>query len=176
MFDKLTSKVYSIVMKILIICSSNICRSPFAEYYLKRIVESDEVLRQNVEWIKSSAVFNKSKRIHPKAVIALQKEGFSAQEAAAHMPSFYHFDKAPFVEADIIIGMSKMHKMLLPKRFHNKTFALSYLAVGKYVKIPDPYLVKSQEKYNKAMEPIKEYLDIFASKLKEELLQKKNCK
>lgn len=173
MFDKTTATVYSIVMKILIICSSNICRSPFAEYYLKKLVDNDDILRNNIEWIKSSAVLNKSKQIHPKAAIALQKEGFFWEEIQAHKPAFVHADRAPFVDADIIIGMSKMHKILLPRKFRKKFVTLSTLALGKYIKIPDPFLLKSQERYNEAMEPIKHYLDIFANNLKEQFLSKK---
>lgn len=155
-------------MKILIICSSNICRSPFAELYLRRKVNNDNILRDKVQWIKSSAVLNKSKKIHPKASLALQKEGFALAEIDAHKPSFVHIDRIRFEEADIIIGMSKTHKILLPKRYRKKFFTLSEVAVDSYIKIPDPYLLKSQDLYDKAMEPIKEYLDIYAEKLKEQ--------
>lgn len=156
-------------MKILIICSSNVCRSPFAEYYLRRLVANDDVLRDKIQWIKSSAVFNKSKKLHSKAAAALQNEGFLVDEISAHKPSYYHFDKAPFKEADVIIGMSKVHKILLPKRYHKKFFTLSEIAVGKYIKIPDPFLLKTQEQYNLAMEPIKNYLNLYVAQLKKQL-------
>lgn len=155
-------------MKILIICSSNICRSPFAELYLRRLVNNDSVLRDKIQWIKSSAVLNKSKKIHDKASLSLQNEGFPLEEIVAHKPSYYHCDKTPFYEADIIIGMSKTHKILLPRKFRYKFFTLSEVAVDRYIKIPDPFLLKSQELYNKAMEPIKEYLNIYAEKLKQQ--------
>lgn len=155
-------------MKILIICSSNICRSPFAEFYLRRKVNNDVILGDKIEWIKSSAVLNKSKKIHNKASLALQKEGFLLEEINTHKPSFYYSDKTAFNEADIIIGMSKIHKILLPKKYHKKYFTLSEVAVGKYIKIPDPFLAKTQDLYNSAMEPIKEYVDIYFNKLKKQ--------
>ena len=45
-------------MKILFVCSSNICRSPYCEYVFKRMVQSDPRLAQKVTWIRSAAVFN----------------------------------------------------------------------------------------------------------------------
>ena len=58
-------------MKILIVCSSNICRSPYCEYMLNRMRESDEGLKSKITWIQSGAVFHQCKRLHPKARAAL---------------------------------------------------------------------------------------------------------
>ncbi|GEM_PF-402479 len=160
---------YSCFMKILIVCSSNICRSPFAEFYLRRLVNADNNLRKKIEWIKSGAVFNKSKQIFKKAVISMRKEGFCEEEIKSHKPSFFWLDKQRFRDADIIICMSKFHRYLLPIKYRKKTFTLSEVAINKYVKIPDPFLLKTQEEYNKAMEPIKNYIDIYFEKLKKEL-------
>lgn len=54
---------YNRVMKILFICMSNICRSPYCEYVFRKTVEEDSVLSHNVEWVKSSAVFNRSEEV-----------------------------------------------------------------------------------------------------------------
>lgn len=157
-------------MKILIVCSSNICRSPFAEFYLRRLVSADKDLSSKVEWIKSGAVFNKSKQLFDKAAVYMLGEGFPEEEIASHKPSFFWLDKQRFRDADIIICMSQFHKYLLPKKYRKKTFTLSEVAIGRYEKIPDPFLLKTQEEYNKAMEPIKNYIDLYFEKLKKELL------
>lgn len=154
-------------MKILFVCMSNICRSPYCEYVFKRIVKNDDVLRENIQWIKSAAVFNKSYRINSKAKTALLREGFSEEEIDAHEPLFkYGKGRMYFKDADIIIGMTRSNKVFLPLRFHKKFALLSELATGKYSPIPDPVLIKNQDEYHKAMDEIKEYLYKYADILK----------
>ena len=67
-------------MKILFVCMSNICRSPYCEYVFRRIADNDGVLSKNITWIKSAAVFNKSFHINSKAKTALLREGFTEEE------------------------------------------------------------------------------------------------
>lgn len=87
---------------VLFVCSSNVCRSPYCEFMLRRMVENDDDLRGKVD-VCSSAVFNRSKSIFPKAVDILKREGFDEREILAHKPSF-KTDKARFENADVIIG------------------------------------------------------------------------
>lgn len=154
-------------MKILFICMSNICRSPYCEYVFRRIVESDEKLSKNVEWVKSSAVFNKSFRINSKAEKALVDEGFERDYVLAHAPTFkYGAGRRYFKDADVIIGMTRSNKFFLPIRYRKKFKLLSVLATGKYTPIPDPVLIKEQSRYQAAMEEIKGYLQAYADKLR----------
>ena len=60
---------------ILFVCSSNVCRSPYCEFMLRRMIENDDELRGKIV-VRSSAVFNKSKNIFPKEVDILVREGF----------------------------------------------------------------------------------------------------
>ena len=71
---------------VLFVCSSNVCRSPYCEFTLRRMVENDDDLRGKVD-VCSSAVFNRSKSIFPKAVDILKREGFDEREILAHKPS-----------------------------------------------------------------------------------------
>lgn len=59
--------------------------------------------------------------------------------------------------------------MQIPQKF----VTLSYAAEGKYTPIPDPFLYKSQEEYDKVMSIIKVYLEKYAAKLEEELARPK---
>ena len=70
-------------MKILFVCSSNVCRSPFAEFVFGRLVEQSPVLSAAGIEVGSSAVFNRSKYIYPKAVVSLEREGFSKEAVLA---------------------------------------------------------------------------------------------
>ena len=49
-------------MKILFVCSSNVCRSPFAEFVFRRLVQQSPILSSAGIEGGSSAVFNRSKK------------------------------------------------------------------------------------------------------------------
>ena len=155
---------------VLFVCSSNVCRSPYCEFMLRRMIENDSVLKDKVK-VKSSAVFNKSKRIFPKAVGVLKREGFDEKQILAHKPSF-KTDKARFENADVIIGMSKMHKLLTPKKYRDKYITLSEAATGQYASVPDPFLATSQESYDKTMDTLKRYITEYFAKLKAKFEEK----
>ncbi len=156
-------------MKILFVCSSNVCRSPFAEFVFGRLVEQSPVLSAAGIEVGSSAVFNRSKYIYPKAVVSLEREGFSKEAVLAHKPAYKSTDKKRFEEADVIIGMSKIHRILTPHKYRDKFVTLSEAATGKYAPIPDPFLYPSQNEYDKVMSVIKKYLTLYAEKLEREL-------
>ncbi len=154
-------------MKILFVCSSNVCRSPYCEFVFKKMAENDPALKEAVERVDSAAVLNFSEKLHKLARASLMKEGFSAEELDAFVPKHRLKAKAVFAEADEIIGMTRWHKFLLPKAERAKFKTLSEAAEGKYSPIPDPFLAKSQEEYDKAMDIIKKYLEEYAAKIKE---------
>ncbi len=159
-------------MKILIVCSSNVCRSPYAEFQLKRIVENNDILKSNIEWIDSSAVFNRSKEIFPKTKTCLLNDGFTEDEIAKFKPSYIKDNIKPFEEADIIIGMTKSHKFFLPKQFKHKYKSLNEVAYGKYKAIPDPFLTHSMDKYSEYMLVIKKAIIQYAKNLENDFTSK----
>ncbi len=153
---------------ILFICSSNVCRSPYAEMQFDRLVQSSEILRDKVE-VHSAGVLNKSKAIHPKTASALVADGFDLDKVLQHIPTNKRSDLERFERADIIVSMSKMHKALTPKKFRDKVITLSELATGSYSKIPDPFLIADQEKYNKVMNIIKIWVEAYFDVLESEM-------
>jgi hypothetical protein len=52
------------------------------------MVNANPVLNKNIEWIRSAAVFNHSKKLHSKARLALLNEGFSSRELDLHKPAY----------------------------------------------------------------------------------------
>lgn len=148
---------------VLFVCSSNVCRSPYCEFMLRRMVENGGKVD-----VCSSAVFNRSKSIFPKAVDILKREGFDEREILAHKPSF-KTDKARFENADVIIGMSRMHELLTPRKYRKKYVTLSEAATGKYSPVPDPFLATSQSEYDKTMQVLKEYVTKYFTKLKAQI-------
>lgn len=156
---------------VLFVCSSNVCRSPYCEFMLRRMIDNDEELKGKVD-VCSSAVFNRSKSIFPKAVDVLKREGFDENEILAHKPSF-KTDKERFEKADVIIGMSHMHKLLTPRKYRKKYVTLSEAATGKYAPVPDPFLATSQKEYDKTMTVLKLYVESYFKQLKTKILSKK---
>lgn len=130
------------------------------------MTEQDAELASKVESVRSAAVFNRSRRIHPKARLALLREGFTEEEIDAHRPAFKWGDGRLFKEADVIIGMTKMNKVALPLRFHKKFVTLSEYVDGSYTTIPDPFLMKSLDDYFVVMDLIKGFLVKLADKIK----------
>ena len=135
------------------------------------MIDNDEELRGKVD-VCSSAVFNRSKSIFPKAVDVLKREGFDESEILAHKPSFKN-DKERFEKADVIIGMSHMHKLLTPRKYRKKYVTLSEAATGKYAPVPDPFLATSQKEYDKTMIVLKSYVESYFKQLKTKILSKK---
>ena len=159
-------------MKILIVCSSNTCRSPYAEFIFKRLVSESDVLKKNIESVTSSAVFNQSRAMHPKTYALLLEEGFTKEELDAFKPDFILKDRKKFDEADVIIGMGYLQWFLLPLKKKKKYVNLSKAAIGKNINIPDPFYRKSMDFYKKTMDVIKTYLIVYAEKLEKEFSKK----
>lgn len=157
-------------MKILFVCSSNICRSPYCEFVFRRMCENDPDLAARVEWVKSGAVFHQCKNLHPKAKAALEAEGFAPEVLDKHSPAYWRRFPERFEQADIIIGMTRWHKYFIPKKWRGKYVDLAELATGTYTPVPDPFLAKTQEKYNEVMRVLDKYLTILADKLKQDNL------
>ena len=154
-------------MKILFVCSSNICRSPYCEFVFRRMCENDPDLAARVEWVKSGAVFHQCKNLHPKAKAALEAEGFAPEVLDKHSPAYWRRFPERFEQADIIIGMTRWHKYFIPKKWRGKYVDLAELATGTYTPVPDTLLAKTQEKYNEVMRVLDKYLVMVADKIKQ---------
>ena len=154
-------------MKILFVCSSNICRSPYCEFVFRRMCENDPDLAARVEWVKSGAVFHQCRKLHPKAKAALEAEGFSPEILDKHSPAYWRKFPERFEQADIIIGMTRWHKYFIPKKWRGKYVDLAELATGTYTPVPDPFLAKTQEKSNEVMRVLDKYLVMVADKIKQ---------
>ncbi|HHX49130.1 MAG TPA: hypothetical protein GX709_01870 [Clostridiales bacterium] len=153
-------------MKILFICSSNICRSAFCDFVFNKMVREDIILRSKVERVDSAAVFNRSRKLFPKTYRYLTSIGYNEEELKAFKPRYYRDHLDIFDEADIIIGMTKSHYTLLPRKYKPKFITLSEVTIGEYKAIPDPWLRLTQKRFNKDMQEIEKYLEIYKEKLK----------
>ncbi|MDD6808127.1 MAG: hypothetical protein PUD72_06770 [Oscillospiraceae bacterium] len=156
-------------MKVLFVCSQNMCRSPYCEYMFRKLVSESPVLNGKIE-VHSSAVMSPVKSIHENTAKALMNEGFSKEEVYAHKPGYIlrKYDWNLFKEADVIIGMTKSHKALVPFFWKNKFKTLSEVAIGEYKPVSDPWLQKPED-YAKSMLEIKAYIEQYVENLEREM-------
>ena len=152
-------------MKVLFVCSSNVCRSPYCEFHFTRLMEEYPSLKEIVTECNSGAVFNRSKKLHPKARKALLAEGFNASVIDAHKPRYIKDNLSLFQASDVIIGMTRSHKWCLPKELRSKYLNPSEATGEKYKAIPDPFLAINQTEYNKVMAVAQDYVKKYAFKL-----------
>ncbi|MBQ1452034.1 MAG: hypothetical protein IIZ22_05165 [Clostridia bacterium] len=159
-------------MKILFVCSQNMCRSPYCEFMFRKMVQNTPSLCDKVEVTRSSAVMTPGTSIDPLTVEALVREGFDRSAAEAHVPGFMYrkADRKLFDEADVIVGMTKSHKyLILNPKWRRKFITLSEAATGRYAAVPDPWLQRDTEKYIAEMNRIKVYLELYLERLENEL-------
>lgn len=156
-------------MKVLFVCSQNMCRSPYCEYMFRKMVSESPVLNGKVE-VHSSAVMSPVKNIHENTANELIKEGFTKEEVYAHKPGYIlrRYDWKLFKEADVIIGMTNGHRLLVPFFWKDKFMTLSEAAIGEYKPVPDPWLQKPDE-YSKSMQVIKAYIEQYVKNLETEM-------
>ncbi len=154
-------------MKIVFVCASNICRSPYAEFVFRKMCGDDRELGALVESVSSAAAIFKHTKINSKTYNALTSEGFDSSAVSAHVPSpwWCRLGYRRCKDADILIGMNELHRYYLPPSLRKKYFTLSVLATGEYVKIPDPVFFEPQ-RYLECLNVIKNYLFLYGEKLK----------
>ncbi len=152
-------------MKVLFVCSSNICRSPYCEFEFRRIVENDPVLNGQIS-ISSGAVLNRMKHMDTRTYNVLKAEGFDPASLDAFTPHHISKYRQDFEDADVIIGMTKWHKYILPRKWRSKYLSLSEAATGRYIPVKDPWLAKTDEEYQACMDEIRAYLLQYRDNLK----------
>lgn len=155
-------------MKILFVCASNICRSPYCEYLFRRMVQEDPEVRDKVT-VCSAGVFNQMPEMDPKTRKSLLREGFSGPELDAFQPRLWIRAVPDFKSADVIVGMTRLQKLLTPWPFRKKYITLTEAATGKYHTIPDPYFLTDQDEYDARMAVIKGYLEQYFQKVKQNI-------
>lgn len=153
-------------MKVLFICSSNICRSPYCEYEFRRIVENDPVLKGKVE-VSSAGLMGNHEKMDDRTVRALFKDGFGKAYVDSFKPKKLRDDSRPFDEATVIIGMTKWHKYLLPRKYRSRFMTLSEAGIGRYAAIKDPWFAKETDDYMKILYTMKDYMELYADKLRD---------
>lgn len=136
-------------------------------------MEESDILRDKIEVTRSSAVMTPGTSIDPLTVEALVREGFDKSLVELHRPGYMlrKADRALMDDADIIVGMTKSHKYMIPfRKWRSKFKTLSEVATGEYKPVPDPWLMRDPEKYIGEMNKIKAFLIQYRDRLEKEII------
>ena len=151
-------------INLLFVCAGNICRSPYAEYLMRKWVNESKYLKGKVKCASAALQF-KNEKIHPNTKKLLLEEGLSEEEIDAHVPRHISEHIDLFEKADLIIGMERAHKYSTPKTYRNKFRQISELSINKRKNIEDPYFAETFDEYKRVIMELKEFLSAFKQKL-----------
>ena len=149
-----------IPINVLFACSGNICRSAYAEYIFRRIVDNSDILKDKIS-VKSAALSFKNDTIDSRTKKMLIAEGFSEEEIDLHIPHYIQGNEKLFDEADLILGFSNDHRLACEKKYREKFQMLSQIVLDLKVSIGDPYWTETFEQFQEILNRVKELLDEF---------------
>ncbi len=127
--------------RVLVLCLGNICRSPFAEHYLRRVAQE----RGLADLVVESAGFlhHDGRRTPTRFVEMVRPHGVDlSQHQAARV------QREQIADADLILVMDSQNLGALHAEFPqaaSKTFLIGWLAQQPRGEIPDPYLLSLAE-------------------------------
>ncbi len=147
---------------ILFVCTGNICRSPMAEYYLRKLIAE-----KGLEFRVSSAGFiNSDIRISPNSYEVMKKDGI---DASKHIST--QINRELISDSWLILTMTENHKQNIIKiepNSKNKVFTLSEYCGKKFClmscDIDDPFGLEIYF-YRETYKMIKERIEVLVEKL-----------
>ncbi|MCS7265815.1 MAG: low molecular weight protein arginine phosphatase [Armatimonadetes bacterium] len=145
-------------MKVLFVCTGNLCRSPMAEYLTRNLAEQKDV---NVE-VKSAGIWTVQGEPATEETIAVLEE--LGIDAKGHRSQSLDWDLIDW--ADIILTMEKWQKHRILAKAQDaegKVFTLTEF-VGEEGEIPDPYGT-AREAYRKVRDQIQRLIEKLLDKI-----------
>lgn len=126
-------------LRVAMICTGNICRSPMAEVVVKHFVEADSSLRGLVDVTSAgTANWHVGSQMDDRARRALDRAGFNGEGSLAAFA-----DRAYLNDQDFVIGMTREHVHEVRKRLSNDATEVLLLRnlsePGSNLDLFDPY-------------------------------------
>ena len=147
------------------VCTANICRSPMAEYYFKKLIYIKKLPFETM----SAGFLRSGVPISKNSMLVLKENGI---EAEAHVST--QLNSGIVTDSQLILTMTQNHKETLMEYFPNsiyKTYTLTEYYNLHYpnnkiekIDIDDPYTL-GIEKYREAFDRIKFILDRIVDKI-----------
>ena len=146
--------------RILFVCTANICRSPMADYYMKKLIEKNNLSYD----VRSAGFLDSDYQISENSRLTLLENGI---DASKHIST--QLDEEVVYASWLILTMTTIHKKNILERFPNaqgKTYTISEYS-GFQQDIGDPFRMGIDE-YRKTFNKIKKRCDVIFEKIYKE--------
>ncbi len=154
-------------IRVLFVCGANICRSPYMEMKFEREMNAKQAKPCPKRVIASSGGFMTSPRIHDFTVRRLLETGVSAERIGKFSPRSMRKHKDELDAVDFIISPTReVIEMLVPRKYHGKSFLLSEVATGAIDDIEDPVLLPQYGDYIAVLDRIDAYIPPLVQQLR----------
>ena len=125
--------------KILFVCLGNICRSPLAEGYFRRLVDTEGLTNSFIIDSAGTSDWNLGQPPDSRAVNAAIRDGIDLSMLRARQ-----VEEQDFVEFDYILAMDSENlaslRHLAAAEYHHKLYLMmDFAGDGSELEVPDPY-------------------------------------
>lgn len=127
------------ILRVAMVCTGNICRSPLGEVIFQELIEADEVLRGRIVVSSAgTANWHVGKKMDPRARKALDRAGVVRSGTPAQFASGTYLDGH-----DIVFVMTREHRTDVERRLSNPhtkvVLVRNILDPGCELDVHDPY-------------------------------------
>jgi protein-tyrosine phosphatase len=142
-------------VRVSMICTGNICRSPMAEIVLQHFVGADSSLRHHVEVTSAgTANWHVGSPMDERARGALDRAGFDGRGSLASFADRSYLDRQ-----DLVVGMTREHVHEVNKRLSNRSTEVillrNLIEPGRDLDLFDPYYGGDDE-FDECLEIVRE--------------------
>ncbi len=169
-WDSIKSMDPSKEIRLLFICSGNICRSPYMELRFKDLVQKSEKISNKNRFVISSGGFITQRDLlkgHPFTQRALLERGVPKELVDRFESRNLRKYKEEMESAFAIITPSEKTNPLVPEKYQHKLVFLSDISLGIRKETEDPVRIPEYEEYKKYIDELEEMLVELIKKFEE---------